>query len=263
MSEAGHEDKQPLALFAHELREPLASILLAAQSIDESPGHEPTCREMGHIVRRQAQFLARLIEDTLQIYGGSLKKLRLHKSWIDLNDVLTNALEATRAHFIERDHQLVVSLPPKGVHVFADAVRVQQIVINLLANAAKYTAPGGRVTFDALVTDGSIVLKIEDNGIGISQNCLPRIFEMFHQAGRSGESGFTGLGIGLALVRALVELHGGCVQAHSDGEGRGAEFSVRMPVSTSPNGSGSIHRQTLPETRSIQQRSEVGFMGDA
>ena len=145
----------------------------------------------------------------------------------------------------------------------ADAARVQQIAINLLANAAKYTKPGGSITFDAVAADGLTVIRVGDNGIGISADCLPQVFEMFHQVEHPQRGNFSGLGIGLALVKALVELHGGTIQAQSDGEGFGSVFSVHLPGPTSQVHAGLNDLLRLAEQTASGSRPTESFMGDA
>lgn len=235
-----------LSAFAHELREPLASILLAAQTMSEHPGEEPVCRGMCEIIERQSRFLARVIEDALDVQRGSQQSLTLRKEWFDLRAVLASGLESVRPQFRRCQHRVSATLPQEPIYVLADAARVQQIVINLLANAAKYTPPGGDITFEVVAADGLTVIKVGDNGIGIAPDELPQVFEMFRRVGSPRADRPAGLGVGLALVKEFAERHGGSVQAHSEGEGKGSVFSVQLPLTASRvswrrNGGGTFH----------------------
>jgi signal transduction histidine kinase len=224
--------EQVLAIFAHELRQPLASIQLAVQGMTEAAELEAVTRELCEIVDRQSRYLTRMIDDALNDCRDNSTKLCLHKDWADLGVVMTGAIEATSALFWKRKHRLSVSLPQDRLWINVDAPRVQQIVINLLANAAEYTEPGGRIQLLVERIGDLIVIEVTDNGIGISEELLPRIFDLFCQGEEPRIDSFSGLGIGLALVKSLVEQHGGTISARSAGAGAGSSFAGRLPGTT-------------------------------
>ncbi len=235
-----------LAILAHELREPLASILFAAQSMTEIPSRDPASREMWGVVERQGSHLSRIIEQVLELSRGAHDKLLLRKDWFDLTAAMVTAAEAVQALVARRGHRLTMSLPPGRVYVLADAVRVRQVVINLLTNAAKYTEPGGRIDLALGVAGDRAVIEVRDNGAGITRELLPRVFDIFRQGGRPEHGDFSGLGIGLALVKSLVELHGGDISAHSDGAGAGSVFTVRLPGASPTLRNGSAETTASP-----------------
>jgi PAS domain S-box-containing protein len=218
-----------LAMLGHELRNPLAAVQSAiiAARLDASRRDQAL-----EIARRQAQQLRRLVDDLLDVARVSQGKISLRKKRLFLTSVVERAVDATRTQLEERGHTLSVSLPAE-MRLDADASRLEQVLVNLLTNAAKYTPPGGRIEIVAEPAGHEIALRVRDNGMGISPEMLPRVFELFSQADRSLDRAQGGLGLGLALVRRLVELHGGRVAAHSAGCGKGAEFVVYLP---SPHG---------------------------
>jgi CheY-like chemotaxis protein/two-component sensor histidine kinase len=160
----------------------------------------------------------------------------LSKTQLDLHSVVSRAVEATSPLFEERGHRLDISMPATGLEVEGDAVRLTQVIDNLLSNAARYTPPGGRVTVTGAQEDDSVVLRVRDTGVGIDPSLLPDLFGTFVQGSRGPDRADGGLGIGLSLVRTLTELHGGTASAHSDGAGRGSEFSIRLPRSGKATG---------------------------
>jgi signal transduction histidine kinase len=170
----------------------------------------------------------RITDDLFDLSAGFLGKLSLHKEVVELAAVVTAATEATAHLLAARGHRLTVSLPVGPVFLVADPVRLEQVLTNLLANAAKYTDRGGDIRLTAEAAVGRAVLRVRDNGRGIAPGLLPRVFDLFWQGRDDQPAG--GLGLGLALVKALVELHGGSVEARSDGPGAGAEFTVRLPA---------------------------------
>lgn len=229
MTTTAPSDREAIAVFAHEFREPLASILFAVQSMYESTDDERANREMCEVVERQARFLAQMIDEVLDASRCRYGKIRLHKASFDLGAVMMAAVETTRPLFTQRRHRLAVELPDEPLFVVADPVRLQQVVTNLLTNAAKYTEPGGSIRLSAGPVDDLVVLEVRDDGTGISADLLPRVFDLFEQGSAPRGSGWYGMGIGLALVKSLVELHGGSVSAHSDGPGAGSAFVIRLP----------------------------------
>jgi CheY-like chemotaxis protein/two-component sensor histidine kinase len=205
--------------------------------------------EVRSMMERQTKQMVRLIDDLLDISRITRGKLELQKSQVALSDVVQSAVDATRRLVEEAEHQLVIKLPDEQVFLYADSNRLTQVVTNLLNNAAKYTPPGGRVELAAELDDGHVALAVTDNGCGIPSDRLDSIFEMFSQVGGAKESGHQGLGIGLNLVKRLVEMHGGDVAVQSGGHNQGSRFSVRLPVSqcaSHVNGRDALGVQTVP-----------------
>jgi signal transduction histidine kinase len=217
-----------LGTLAHELRSPLATILSAVQVITYDGDLHPTVRRTLAVMERQSRQALQIIEDLFDLCAGSSGKLTLRKEVVDLADVVALATETAGHVLAARQHRLTVSLPPQPVFLEADRLRLGQVLTNLLANAAKYTAPGGHIRLSAAVEGRQLVLRVRDNGRGIAPELLPRLFDLFYQV--PGAPGTGGLGIGLAVVKSLVELHGGSVAAYSDGPGTGSEFVVHLPA---------------------------------
>lgn len=219
-----------LAVLAHELRNPLAPIRNATQ-LAKSPGATPAESAWSlDVIDRQVELMARLLDDLLEASRISRGMLELRKQHMDLADALASALETARPVIENRHHELVVDVPEGQFWLEADPVRLAQIFGNLLTNAAKYTDPHGRTEVRARREGASVSVSVQDNGIGIGPDALPHIFEMFTQASRTRERSEGGLGIGLALVQGLVDLHGGTIEAHSDGVRGGSTFTVRLPL---------------------------------
>jgi signal transduction histidine kinase len=172
--------------------------------------------------------MARLIEDVLDLCRGTRGTLAFRARPVDLATVVAAAVRSVRPQIAARRHRLTVSLPPNSTVLEADAGRLEQVLSNLLANAAKFTEPGGHVDLIAAPTPTGLVIRVRDDGVGIEPEALPHVFDLYHQGRAGRERG--GLGIGLALVRSLVELHGGSVTAQSDGPGTGAQFTVFLPM---------------------------------
>jgi PAS domain S-box-containing protein len=232
---ASRAKDQFLALLAHELRNPLAPIVNAAALL-RRPGAPPAALEhSAAIVQRQAGNLARLLDDLLDVSRITRGRIELRLQTVSIADAVTSALEATRPLVDERRQTVSVSLPATPpLHVEADPARLEQIIVNVLNNASKYTAPGGRIGVVASAEAGEAVVRIRDTGIGIAADVLPRIFELFVQGDLSLAHTSGGLGIGLTLVHRLVTLHRGRVSAHSEGPGRGSEFTIALPLSRQP-----------------------------
>ncbi len=221
-----------LAMLSHELRNPLSSIVNAVQLMRLQRGDENLIQEQARtILERQVAQLARLVGDLLEVSRVTTGQLRLCLENIDLRGVMTVAVEATRAAINRRGHVLAVTLPPQPVCLRADPARLEQVIVNLLDNAAKYTEPQGHIWLSLEIDDGAAVLRVRDSGMGIAETVLPRVFDLFTQADRTLDRSEGGLGIGLSLVRALVELHHGKVEATSAGPGQGSAFVVRLPLS--------------------------------
>ncbi|HEX2225455.1 MAG TPA: PAS domain S-box protein [Thermoanaerobaculia bacterium] len=230
LKEADRRKDEFLALLAHELRNPLAPLrngLEVMKLASSNPGVLTRTRDM---MDRQLSHMVRLIDDLLDIARISRNKIELRRSRVLLSDAISSAMEIARPLFEAKGHAVRVSLPPEPVVLDADLTRLAQVFGNLLNNSAKYTAPGGSVWLTATHAGDEVAVAIKDTGIGIPAADLPKIFNMFSQVDRSIERSTGGLGIGLALVRGLVEMHGGSVEAASPGPGKGSTFTVRLPV---------------------------------
>jgi PAS domain S-box-containing protein len=223
-----------LATLAHELRNPLAAIRSAVDILRLGAPGEPSSRQATEIVHRQARQLTRLTDDLLDISRISRGALVLRRERVELGPVLRQAVEANQALIDASRHELQLQLPSEPLAVHADAARLTQIFSNLLHNAAKYTPPGGSIALTAQRRDHDAVVSVRDTGIGIRADMLARIFDLFAQGQGPNADESSGLGIGLTLARRLVELHGGTIQATSDGSGRGSEFCVRLPLAPDP-----------------------------
>lgn len=222
-----------LATLSHELRNPLAPIHNAIHLLRFTSDNRKM-QQARAIMERQLMHLVRLVDDLLDVSRITQNKLALRKERIELSMIIQNALEATR-HLIEKaEHGLTVTLPRELTYLEADPVRLTQILTNLLNNAIKYSERKGRIWITAERQREEVVIRVRDNGIGIDAEQLPQLFEMFSQARPTLERSNGGLGIGLALARGLVELHGGRVEAHSAGPGKGSEFIVRLPITHGP-----------------------------
>lgn len=219
-----------LATLAHELRNPLAPIRAAA-SIARSPNvTEAQLRWSHDVIERQVQQMALLLDDLLDVSRITQGKLVLRRELVELAAVIDTAVETARPLIETRNHRLTVTLPEEVVNLDADALRLAQVFANILMNAAKYSEPHGRIDLSVSVEESIVLVKVRDSGIGIDPEMLPRVFGMFSQAATSLDRADGGLGIGLALVKGLVELHGGSIEARSEGLGRGSEFIVRIPI---------------------------------
>ena len=230
LREADRRKDEFLATLAHELRNPLAPISNALQILRLS--HEPAVVGKAHgIIERQLLQMVHLVDDLLDVSRISQDKVVLRRAPVDVAAVVQNALETSRPLVDAGRHELTVRLPaPRTLTVDADVTRLTQIIANLLNNAAKYTPEGGRVEVSAQREGEQALICVKDSGVGIPPEMLPRVFDMFAQVDRSLERAQGGLGIGLALVRRLVEMHGGTVQVSSEGPGRGSTFCVRLPL---------------------------------
>ncbi|HUE13782.1 MAG TPA: ATP-binding protein [Planctomycetaceae bacterium] len=224
-----HKDEF-LATLAHELRNPLAPIRNALQVMRLARNDPAALENSETIIDRQVQQMVRLIDDLLDLSRVSRGKIELRKERVDLGDVLKSAIETSRPLIEEYGHKLTVSVPDEPVPLNADLTRLSQVFLNLLNNSAKYTERGGQIWLCAERRDDTVVVRVRDTGVGIPPQMLPRIFEMFTQVDRSLDRAQGGLGIGLTLVWRLVEMHGGSVEARSEGAGKGSEFIVRLPV---------------------------------
>src|SRR5579871_4907705 len=229
-----------LAMLSHELRNPLAPILNAALLLrlysnrNRLQGIEnPVLQQSATIIERQVGQLARIVDELLEVSRITTGRIQLQQERIAVGVVVDNAVATVRSLIDHRKHEFTVSLPTQAIWLHADAARLEQVVVNLLTNAAKYTDPGGHIWLTVQQEGDEAVLRVRDTGVGIAPENLPRIFDLFTQAERSLDRSQGGLGIGLALVQRLVEMHGGTVAASST-VGQGSEFVVRLPVVSSP-----------------------------
>ncbi len=230
LSEADRRKDEFLAVLAHELRNPLAPILNATHYLRLKAPPEPALQNAREIIDRQVRHLVRLVDDLLDVSRISSGKISLRKERVSLALIVTNAVESSRPLIESGNHQLTVTLPSEPVYLDADLTRLAQVLQNLLNNAAKYTMPGGKIGLHAEFDGRLVAIRVVDSGIGIPHDMLARVFDLFTQVDRSIERSTGGLGIGLTLVQRLVELHGGTVEARSEGSGKGSEFIVRLPA---------------------------------
>ena len=219
-----------LATLAHELRNPLAPIRNSLEIMARLKDDPESMEQARSIMERQLTQMVSLIDDLMDVSRISRDKLQLRKERVELAAVVRSAVEAIDPLVAASGHELIVALPAEPVWLLADPTRLAQVLSNLLNNSAKYTEPGGRITLAAERQGSDLVVAVRDTGLGIPAEMLPRIFDMFAQVDRSLERAQGGLGIGLTLVKRLVEMHGGTIEAHSEGVGRGSEFVVRLPV---------------------------------
>ena len=230
LKEADRRKDEFLATLAHELRNPLAPIRNALEIMRLASGNPKAIEQARVMTERQVTQMVRLIDDLLDVSRITRGKLRLDIGDIHLGEVIESAVEISRPLLEKAGLTLHIALPPAPVPLQGDRVRLAQVFSNLLNNAAKYTEPGGSVRVTVEVGD-AIVVRVRDTGVGIPAEMLPRLFELFTQVDRSLNRSQGGLGIGLALVRRLTEMHGGTVEASSEGPGKGSEFVVRLPRS--------------------------------
>jgi PAS domain S-box-containing protein len=230
---AGRSKDEFLAMLAHELRNPLAPVVTAIEILRHKGGDAAVRQRLLEVLTRQTRNMARLIEDLMDASRITRGTIELRPERIELSQLVERAVEGSTGVIEARGHHLTVALPPVPIWLQADPVRLEQVLTNLLNNAAKFTPAGGRIAVEVAAEPGEAVLRVRDDGQGIAADLLPSIFDLFVQADRSLDRTHGGLGIGLTLVRNLVRFHGGSVSARSDGPGRGSEFEVRLPLAES------------------------------
>jgi PAS domain S-box-containing protein len=230
LREADRRKDEFLAIIAHELRNPLAPIRNAVRVAQRLGAGDPQLRQMHDVIERQADQLTRIVEDLLDVAQITQGRVVLRRERLDVVSIVARAIETSRPLLDAQRHHLSVALPPEPLRVDGDLVRLAQVLSNLLNNAAKYTEPGGRIWLGAEADGDEILLRVRDDGVGIAPEALGRIFDLFMQADRSLDRAQGGFGIGLTLVRRLIELHGGRVEAFSPGLGGGSEFVVHLPT---------------------------------
>jgi CheY-like chemotaxis protein len=230
LKDADQRKDQFLAMLAHELRNPLAPISNAVQIMQLEGPNGRNFRWSTEVIEDQIKHMTRMVDDLLDVSRITRGKVDLQKETISLVLVVELAVEASRPLIEDYHHHLTIALPPEPVLVDVDPARLAQVLSNLLNNAAKYTDEGGQISLTAEQMDKDVIIRVRDTGIGIAPDLLPKIFDLFTQADRTLSRSRGGLGIGLTLVRSLVELHDGRVTAHSKGLGQGSEFVVRLPI---------------------------------
>jgi two-component system CheB/CheR fusion protein len=240
-----------LAVLSHELRTPLTPVLMGVSMLQDMPDLRPRIREILEMVRRNVEMEARLIDDLLDLTRIVRGKIELHKERIELCTVIERAVEVCRPDLEARNQHFGVDWGPRPYWIDAEPGRLQQVFWNLLKNATKFTPHGGCVGIRCRPDgQGNVIAEVNDSGIGIEPESLSRIFHAFEQAERSITRQFGGLGLGLAISKALVELHGGTIEAHSEGRGQGATFRVRLPLAA-PAVPPEIATHVTPQQRAI------------
>jgi signal transduction histidine kinase/CheY-like chemotaxis protein len=233
MVDADRRKDEFVAMLAHELRNPLAPILSAAQLLGVGPCDRAVIVRAGSTIEHHVHHMTHLIDDLLDVSRITRGTVELRKSMVDLREVATRAAESVSSLIDRREHYLSVSLPDAPVVVCVDATRIEQLIANLLTNSAKYTSPGGRIALRiSSSTDSTVNIRVTDNGEGIPPALLPRIFDLFTQGDLGLDRSGGGLGIGLTVAKRIVDLHGGSIDAGSDGPGCGSEFTVTLPRGT-------------------------------
>jgi PAS domain S-box-containing protein len=230
LSEADHRKDEFLATLAHELRNPLAPLRNGLQVMRLAGDNGLAVEQARTMMERQLGQMVRLVDDLLDVSRITRNKLELRRERVELDAVVRSAIETSRPLIEAAAHELTVTLPPASICLEADLTRLAQVFSNLLNNAAKYTRPGGHIWLTAQKLDNEILIGVKDNGMGIRPDMLSKVFDMFTQADRSLERTQGGLGIGLTLVKRLVEMHRGSVEARSEGLGHGSEFVVHLPI---------------------------------
>ena len=232
LREADRRKDEFLALLAHELRNPLAPIRYSLSTI-KKPGRTAQQQKLAEaIIERQVEQMSRLLDDLLDVSRITRGVLQIKKAYTELMLVIGTAIDTARPILDAKRHKLTLDLPKDAVRLEADPVRLAQVFSNLLINAAKYTDPGGSIQLRAIHENGEVLVSVRDNGMGIAPEMVPRLFTLFARSDSALQRSEGGLGVGLALIRGLVQLHGGSIEARSDGVNRGSEFLVRMPVGT-------------------------------
>jgi PAS domain S-box-containing protein len=252
LSEANRRKNEFLATLAHELRNPLAPIRTGLELMKLAVDDPVTLEQTRGMMERQTQQMVRLIDDLLDVSRITQGKLQLRRARVELVDVIRSAVEATRPFIDEAGHELVVILPPQAIAIDADLNRLAQVVSNLLSNATKYTPDGGRIELIVEQEQSNVIIRVKDTGLGIPPEMVDQIFEMFTQIDRPLEKGYTGLGIGLTLVKRLIEMHCGSIAVESAGLNQGSEFRVTLPIvvqSEQPHAAAHDDGQSLPREK--------------
>jgi len=223
-----------LAMLGHELRNPMAPLRNALYLLETMGPHDREVEQMHRLIAGQVDQLIRLIDDLLDVSRITQEKIELKVESVELHSIVDATLNTVRPYINQRRHDLLITLPTERVYLEADPIRITQVLTNLLNNAAKYTEPGGRIWFTAEAGKGTLTLRVRDTGIGMTLDERERMFDLFEQGGDTVKQAKGGLGIGLTLVRSLIRMHGGSVEAQSPGVGLGTEFIVRLPTTFGP-----------------------------
>jgi signal transduction histidine kinase len=256
LAEMDRRKDEFLATLAHELRNPLAPIRNSLHILRMAGGSGYAADRVLEMMERQVSHMVRLVDDLMEVSRITRGKIELRKERIELAAILRGAVETSQPLIESARHQLAISLPAEPVILEADSVRLSQVISNLLNNAAKYTEEGGQIWLTARREDGEIAISVRDTGVGIPAEMLPRIFDMFSQVDQSLKRSQGGLGIGLTLARTLVDMHGGRIEARSDGPGRGSEFILRLPIAQDhpPGAEGRLGQSVAQSSGLHQQR---------
>jgi len=263
LHEADRRKDEFLAVLAHELRNPLAPIRSSLHILRLSGRNDPTAEQVSEMMARQVNHMVRLVDDLLEVSRITRGKIDLRREPLDLTDVVRSALEISRPLIDEASHRLLIDLPREPFPLEGDAVRLAQVFANLLNNAAKYTDPGGQIRLAVRREGEEAVITVQDSGIGIPAAMLPRVFDMFTQVEHHTARNRGGLGIGLMLVKRLVEMHAGTITAHSAGLGQGSEFVVRLPLSAVRRTEGRPRKEARIGTNAAQRVLVVDDNRDA
>jgi signal transduction histidine kinase len=255
LKQADRHKDEFLAMLAHELRNPLAPIRNAVHLISLKPLPDPAMCLARDVIERQLTQLTHLVDDLLDVSRITRGKIKLTRQPVSVADLVARAVETVQPNIEARSHALSVKVPPEALAVDGDGLRLTQAIANVLGNAAKYTENGGRIDLEVRRRDSDAEIRVRDNGIGIPSTVLPQIFELFTQLDNRLGGSQGGLGIGLALVRRLVEMHGGRVTARSDGPGMGSEFVITLPLMAEPRGGAvapvAVHSEETARRRRI------------
>jgi signal transduction histidine kinase/ActR/RegA family two-component response regulator len=254
LSDADRRKNEFLAMLAHELRNPLAPISNAARALRLGGVEGESLRSASDMLERQVKQMSRLVDDLLDTSRMTRGRIELRKEPLELAPIVSHAVEAARALYRSMDHELTVTMPDEPMQVSADPTRLAQVIGNLLNNACKFTDRGGHVWLTVEREGREAVVRVRDDGIGIAQEHLPGLWDMFAQVDTSLERSRGGLGIGLTLVKTLVEMHGGTVDAQSDGPARGSEFTIRLPLLSDPVHPASHADVSEPPLPTVQRR---------
>jgi signal transduction histidine kinase/ActR/RegA family two-component response regulator len=246
-----------LAMLAHELRNPLAPILAGSELMKKTPGADARLSSISDIIARQTRHMTKIVDDLLDVSRVTRGLVTLEKAPLDFTGVVSAAVDQVRPLLDSRHHEFSVEVPRHPVEIIGDYARLVQVLSNLLNNAAKYTPPFGRIRLKVVTTSRELCFSVEDNGTGVAAELMPELFDLFSQGSRTIDRAQGGLGLGLALVKTLVELHGGSVRAFSEGAGQGAQFMVRLPL---PTTQGRVVPVVKPVPEPVQQVGSVRLM---
>jgi PAS domain S-box-containing protein len=244
---ADHRKNEFLATLAHELRNPLAPIRNSLHILRMAGTDDPSAARVQEMLERQVNHMSRLVDDLLDVARITNGRIDLRSEPVELASLIRGAVEVSKPLIDVANHRLAMTLPPRPITVKGDAVRLTQVIANLLNNAAKYMEPGGQIWITATSEGEEALISVRDTGIGIAPEMLPQVFQMFMQADRDGKHTQGGLGVGLALAKQLIEMHGGRIEGHSKGKGQGSEFVIRLPLA----------EQQLPATDDVSTTDDL------